>query len=276
MRFTTLGFIALAAIAIAAIPIHADMIFSTHSTARIDDLAIQGGDVVSYNLLTGVAQTVFQESEFGANHEQIDAIHVMATGDLILSTAGKAELGGLSFGSGDLVIWNSSTGAATLLFSQDRFDKKANIDAVFVRENGNIVMSTTTKSILDGVEFGDGDLIEYDPITDTATLLFDGSKWNGDIDGVHILDNGDLLLSINSPSELYGVRYDSGDIIRVNEAQNQASVYIDDNAVYGGSTFNWENVDALSMTTPAVPEPATLSLLALGGLILLRRHTRRD
>jgi len=275
MRLASCTLTVAAMLAAASAPVQADMVFSTHNTAKIGGLKAQGGDAVSLALSTGVAELIFTESEFGAANEQLDALHVLSDGCLALSTANKAELAGLEFDKGDLVRWDPVARTASLMLDHRRFAKKsANIDAVYVRDNGNIVLSASAKSALGGLAFGDGDLIEYDPISQTVALLFDGSGWNGDINAVHILDDGDLLLSVRGPCELYGQRFGSGDVIRVNQSLEQAGVYADDGTVFSGQTFGWGNLDALSMA-PVVPEPATMSLLAIGGLLLLGQRLRR-
>ena len=60
---------------------------------------------------------------------------------------------------------------------------------------GTFVLSTYDEAGLGGLTFQDEDLVDYDPVTDTATMVFDGSALftDGgaeDIDAVHVLPNG--------------------------------------------------------------------------------------
>lgn len=54
--------------------------------------------------------------------------------------------------------------------------------------NATLILSTDATETLGGLTFGDGDLAEYSPITNTATLYFDESLFgnNADIDGVYV------------------------------------------------------------------------------------------
>ena len=59
------------------------------------------------------------------------------------------------------------------LIANGVFDTSAvDIDAVCVLENGHIVLSTENDETLKGVAFTDGDLVEYDPINETASIIF--------------------------------------------------------------------------------------------------------
>ena len=64
--------------------------------------------------------------------EEIDAVHVLDNGNIILSTVGAATLGGLSFSDGDLVEYNPTTDIATLYFDEGLFGNNADVDAVYV------------------------------------------------------------------------------------------------------------------------------------------------
>jgi Ca2+-binding RTX toxin-like protein len=95
---------------------------------------------------------------------------------LTLSTIGNAKLGGLTFGDDDLVEYDPAADNSTLAFDGGALFNATNedIDAVHVLSNGHIVLSTVANATLGGLTFGDDDLVEYDPVSDTASLLFDG------------------------------------------------------------------------------------------------------
>jgi len=64
------------------------------------------------------------------------------------------------------------------------------ITGVQVLPNGHLVLSTKGDTTLGGLSFGVADLIDYDPLEDTAKLIFDGSELFSDSDeklaSVHI------------------------------------------------------------------------------------------
>ncbi|MHC4160322.1 MAG: PEP-CTERM sorting domain-containing protein, partial [Planctomycetota bacterium] len=94
---------------------------------------------------------------------------------------------GLTFGSGDLVEYNPIADTAALFFDANLFDGSENIDAIHVLGNGNIILSTEGGATLGGLSFADGDLVEYNPTTDIATLYFNEGLFtnNADVDAVH-------------------------------------------------------------------------------------------
>jgi cysteine-rich repeat protein len=136
------------------------------------------------------ATLYFSESHFSATSADIDAFYVMPNGHIILSTYETATLGGLTFRDGDLADYDPDTDTATLFFSESHFAGDEDIDALSVLPNGHLVLSVErdTGASLGGLTFKDGDLIEYDPVHDTATLLLSEAVLGGDqdIDAVDI------------------------------------------------------------------------------------------
>ena len=78
-----------------------------------------------------------------------------------------------------------------------------------------MVLSTIDGATLGGVTFRDGDLVRYDDVTDTATLIFDedGFSANENIDALHVLANGNILLSTVNDATLGGLTFRDGDIV---------------------------------------------------------------
>jgi len=224
---------------------------------------------------THVLQTV-QEHSFGLKKSVLVlAVALILTavtagpvkGNIILSVDNTETLGGLSFGKGDLVEYNPITDTATLYLDGSLFSGPSDIDAVHVLGNGNIVLSTVANATLGGLSFGKGDLIEYNPTTDTATLFFDGSLFsstNEDVDAAHILGSGNIVLSTIGGATLGGLSFGAGDLVEYNPTTDTSTLYFDEN-LFSSSA----NIDG-SYSTP-MPEPATVLLLGLGGLVLIRK-----
>ena len=126
-----------------------NVILSTDGTATLGGLTFRDGDLVEYNPGSNTATLFFSEDLF-SSAEDIDAVHVLNNGNLILSTEGSATLGGLTFNDGDLANYNPISGIATLFFSETNFSISEDIDAVFIQDNGNIVLSTQTNATLGG------------------------------------------------------------------------------------------------------------------------------
>lgn len=250
----------------------ANLILSTTTTETLGGFEMRNGDLVSYDPVTNRSTLFFSESLFRAD-EDIDAVSILGNGNIILSTTNNAILGGLSFKGGDLVEYNPLTNIASLFFNGSLLGNNKNIDAAYVRGNGNIILSTTSTVSLGGVSFHKDDLAEYNPTTMTASMFFDGSSYfdNSDenIDAAYIFDNGNLLLSTSNNATLGGLNFRSGDIVEFNPLTNTASIYFNQDLM----NCYEENIDAVFMLNASVPEPATGVLLVIGALMFARKRT---
>lgn len=166
-----------------------NFVISTKNGATLGGLTFEDGDLVEYNASTGTASLFFDEDLFSGN-EDIDALSILANGNLVLSTTGSATLGGLSFGRDDLIAYDPVAGTASLYFNGNAFTSYCeDIDAVHVLASGNILLSTITGATLGGLTFEDGDVVEYNPQTHTATIFFDEDLLQcntEDVDAVYV------------------------------------------------------------------------------------------
>jgi len=99
-----------------------------------------------------------------------------------------------------------------------------------------ITLSTDSAAILGGLSFTDKDLVEYDPATDTASLLFDGSltTLNVDITALHVLANGHLILAGkgNPDVTLGGLTFQAGDLVDYDPVADTATLIFDGDALF--------------------------------------------
>jgi hypothetical protein len=137
---------------------------------------------------------------------------------------------GIDVDNGDLAAFNLDDETVSILFREGLFVGGANIDAAHVLENGNIILSTTGNATLGSnlLTFRNGDLIEYDPIEDIATLIFseDAFGSNEDINAIWVAETGgensritELILSTDSRFSVGEgddlVSYENGDLVRI-------------------------------------------------------------
>lgn len=86
--------------------------------------------------------------------------------------------------------------------------------------------------------FENDDLIIYDPSTDEAIMFFDDSVTNGgridDINAVHLLKNGHIVISANGPSIIgtNNVSFDPWDLVRYDPILGTASLFLDGETVF--------------------------------------------
>jgi hypothetical protein len=238
---------------------------STGAVATLGGLTFRDGDIIKYDDVGDSSQLIFDEDNF-AESENINALHVVDAQTIILSTSSGATLGGLTFRDGDLVQYDLNTDTATLFFDEDLFTGDEDIDAATVLSNGNIVLSTVLSSQLGGVNILDGDLVEYNPTLNTAVLFFSEALFGGaggDIDAVHVLSNGNIVLSTTLNATLGGLNFVDGDLVEYNPSLNVATLFFDE-SLFGSD----ENINAVF-----IPEPTPALFMGLGfaGLGVLRR-----
>ena len=152
---------------------------------------------------------------------------------LILSTDSAAILGGLSFDENDLAEYDPGTDAATLFFDGGLTTLNVKIRAAHVLANGHIVLAAKgdPDATLGGVTFQQGDLVDYDPVADDATLIFDGNTRFTDpgekITAVHVLDNGHFVLATDSPAILGGLSFTDKDLVEYDPWSDTATLFFD-------------------------------------------------
>jgi hypothetical protein len=211
-------------------PLVNDPIFlSTDSAATLGGLAFDDIDLAEYDPPADSASLFFEGAPTTLLID-IDALHVLANGHILLSTKDAATLGGLSFADGDLVEYDPATDTAVLYFDEAAFSADEDIISVYIMANGHILLSTDSNATLGGLSFTDKDLVEYNPGSDTATLYFDGSTTtlSSDIDAVHLLDNGNILLSTTNDDTLGGLSFKDGDLVDYDPVTDTAVRYFDE------------------------------------------------
>jgi len=267
----------LLATAIAGTPVaHAGTVVSYGRAAGLVDIETLGGTTVRPTDLVDVNTSMLAFGAFGDNpaFEDLDAAFIRANGNVIFSTdtdVGGGVLPGLDdgFRNGDLIEWDGSEGS--LFFDEDKFTSGLgpNISAFHLFESGpnagKFVLGTeSTGDVLGGIALEWGNLVLYDPGTDTSSLFFDqdligGTLTQKTLDAVHVLANGNFLLSSSIDNgTLGGVTLKAKDVVEYNPMTNITvdPVFLNGTSLFDGST---RNIDAVH-----IPEPGTVVLLGLG------------
>jgi hypothetical protein len=211
--------------------------------------------------------------------EDIDAAHLRADGQFIFSTVTTSYINGTPFQDGDLILYDPVLDAASIFFGESNFDGGANVDAFFLFESGpeagKFLFSTAASARVDGLSFGHGDIVLYDPAAPEGTeasIFFAQSNFSGatsqkNVDAVHILSSGALLLSMSlDGGTLGGLTLRDQDLVTWDGAT--ASQFLDGDGLFNGTTAD------LNAVTQPIPEPGTSLLLGLG-LIGLAINGRR-
>ncbi len=248
-----------------------EIILSTTNNSTLGGQAIDQDEAVQYDGVTG---TLFLDEATFANNENLTGLHAIddGSGNILLTTTGDAVIDGVAFGDDDIVRI-SPTGTAgvydstVIIFDGGTNFTNANedIDAVYQRDNGNIILSTTGGAALPAcgggnLGFADDDLVEWDVTNTCATFFLDTSAAAGgdlipnaggdeDITGVHLLydDPNLILFSLTNNNTIRGVPVLDGDVVLYDVAADTASIF------FSESEFGTdEDVNAVSIAVPVV------------------------
>ncbi len=248
------------------------IVLTTSDNGTLGGLNFRNEDLIVYDLTSDTSSMYFDGSTAFSNDENVDAIHILDNGNIILSTEGTATIGAQSFDSDDLIQYNPATGSATrYLWGDTVFSNSENIDAVCVLDNGHIILSTTGSARIGGLNFDDDDLVDFNPSTGTASMYFDGSSHfsnNADIDAVHVLESGNILLSADANNEtIAGLNFDDEDIIEYNPVSGTASMYFDGDGPFGTGNQNINGISFVGTTTETPSLVGHWMLDEMSGLI---------
>jgi hypothetical protein len=231
-----------------------DLVLSTADTAILNGLSFDKDDAASHTVAS-TTEIFDGDTEFAGN-ENLVAFHIMSNGHYLLSSHNSAVVGGLSIDRHDIAEFDPGTGTATLYMDGDtHFGANENIDGISMLPNGNLAISTQSPATLGGLSFRQEDVVEYDPATLTATMLFDGSVHlaaSSNINGIHVETDGNLLLTINDVTDSIGALiFENYDVVRFDTTALTATLFFDGETEFGNTT---ENVDAIAIEDTSTPK----------------------
>ncbi|MEQ9066465.1 MAG: hypothetical protein RLO18_07055, partial [Gimesia chilikensis] len=191
--------------------------------------AFENHDYIQYDPLTDNGSLFYDNSGEGFNVNDADAVHLYKNGHIAMSAAASSTVGTntLAFEPEDIVVWDPILGTATMLFDGSAiFDgpigPDENIDAVYVKDNGRILLSTVGPASITftgptTINFNQGDIVEYNPADGSVMILVDASNsniFNGEVqvDAIYLrVDDTDAdlnkdvyVLSVNETSATIG------------------------------------------------------------------------
>lgn len=160
-------------------------------------------------------------------------VHAAASNDLIYISSTSTGDVGFNFRDRDIVTYNTATGTWAMYFDGSDVGLSSyrhDIDAFTILSDGSIIFSILRPETLPDVgSIDDSDLIRFIPTSTgdvtagSFELYFDGSDVglttdNENIDAVHLLANGDLLISTIGPVDTGSVTGLDEDLIRFTPA----------------------------------------------------------
>tara|TARA_R110002072_G_scaffold100107_2_gene220335 strand:- start:4883 stop:9964 length:5082 start_codon:yes stop_codon:yes gene_type:complete len=238
-----------------------NIIVSTNNNSTLGGQAMDQDEAVEYDAAFN-SGTLFLDDAIFSGNTRVDAIHALKNGNIALAISGNAGItvDGNFFEEDDIVEIKSDGTFVQKLFSEDNFtsaeDNGRDIDAVYIRNNGNIVLSVVRNESLPGIgNFDDDDIVEWDGAT--ASLVFNiasiaGAANNWDVDGVHFLNDDPnlILFSLLNNRTIGPNNYLDGDVLLYNRNTSTLSVYFSESNFSSGN----EDIDALTLSVTVVAD----------------------
>jgi hypothetical protein len=253
---------------------HADRILiTTRTSAQLSGGLFLDGDIVAYDLASAATRTIFSESTTFDGNTNLDAIHRLNDGSILLSASGNMRINGIRYQSGDVVHYDPQTGTASLfLDGRDHFGQSANVDAFTIADDGTLLLSMSGNVDINGTRYSDGDIFAYDPGARTASLILDESAFGGgaDVNGLAINTNGNLLISTDNATTLGGIGFEDYDIVEYDVLGDLATIFFDGSQIIVGGT---DDSDVWGISLPE-PNTGVLVLLGLAAIAVHRRMGR--
>ncbi len=235
----------------AAGPFLDTILVSTDGAETLGGLDLEDEDVGQYQGPSNAATLFLDGSALFTADENIDAVHLLTNGHLLLSTVGSASLGGLSFDADDVVDYDPVDDLASVVLDGSAvFGNNANIDAISVLPNGHLLVSTSEAETVGALSVSDEDLFEYDVLTGTASLYFNGSGvFTGatDLNAAHVRSDGMIVLSVSDPTAQIGsLSFGREDLVIYDPVGDSAWLYFDGGSFFAGLPAD---IDAIHVGT---------------------------
>ncbi|MEN8183526.1 MAG: hypothetical protein ABFS46_13440 [Myxococcota bacterium] len=206
-----------------------NIVFSTASSTVIGGLAVRDGDLVELDLETGVATIFLLEGSVGGEPVDVDAVHLKADGHLLLSFQKDEVILGVPVWDGDVIDYDMETGTFSIFLPQEIFDIDSDVNGLALLPNGNVAITTTEDTSIDGFFVEKSEIAEYDPETGVAGifLTFEQRVGGADVDAIAfqrpVCDDG-----FDNDGDGFVDTDDSGCSGQEDDSERDASVACDD------------------------------------------------
>lgn len=173
---------------------------------------------------TGATCTLTMDSDKGVT-ATFTAAPPPSTNLIYVSGSLDSKLGRVKVGDEDILAFNPTTGAWSLVWDGSDVGISGDLDDFAILDDGTILMSFEDAVKINGMTVADADIVRFIPTRLGATtagrfeFYFDGSDVGltttaEDIDALTLLANGDLLISTRGPVVVPGVVGSDTDLLR--------------------------------------------------------------
>ncbi len=174
----------------------------------------------------------------------VDAYHSLPGGDALFSVDTTITLPSATASPSDVIRFSAGSYSVAFSGSTAGIPQGVNVDALTQR-GGDLIMSFDVTTVLGGITYQDEDLVHYDGAGFSMFIQGASAGIDGrlDVDGVHQLDNGNLLVSFDVSGTVGGVSFEGADVLEY-DVSNAAWIM-----AYDASTVPFVtgvNVDAVA------------------------------
>ena len=207
--------------------------------------------------------------DIGSFTENIDAFYLHSDEKISFSSSRDFDLDDLGrVADGSVVTYDPQTSAWEILIAEktlfpDRTD--IDLDAFHLNADGTVYFSTNKDGILNNLSaeslfFKDGDIIEYDPNTNLASILVaedDLFANDVDINSISWFGSSEILFSTTARAELIGensLNLVDGAIAAYNLETKESRPYLLQSELFSATDFPQADLNALHVKSEATDE----------------------
>lgn len=192
-----------------------------------------------------------------------------AENDITLSNILDATSGSLTCNGSDLAGYNPIIDIAVINFDEDLSARNDTLDAVYVRDNNDLILPTIPAAMPGGLILEDKGFPEYNPMPDIASLFYYKDLFAlSDILNIVYLRNNDGTILTTSRVMFSSLIFRDFDLPYYNPISNIAILFFDEEFFAGNQLIDMVNFPGNNII-PSAASDATLEDLTFENRVLI-------
>ena len=219
--------------------------------------AIEVNRLTDYDL-TAETETLFPNRDLFTRNKILDAVYARDNNDITLSNILDVSFGSLTCDGSDLAGYNPIIDISVINFDEDSSARNDTLDAVYVRDNNDLILPTIPAAMPGGLILEDKGFPEYNPMPDVSTLFYYKDLFAvSDILNIVYLRNNDGIILTTSRAMFSSLIFRDFDLPYYNPISNIAILFFDEEFFAGNQLFDMVNFPGNNII-PSAASDATL------------------